>query len=143
MKLSEIGDEILLKNEKIKFCEKSLIFRWQNRLNWIFWRFLGALCPYKSYRVSIRICESKQFNRFFHQKIKLFSQNFIFPFFSKISSPTSESFIAQLPLCRALDKKYFFFSRIREIPIPAFCQCSWVSYQWPSLKFYLSFNIMF
>ena len=26
MKLSEIGDEILLKNEKIKFCEKSLIF---------------------------------------------------------------------------------------------------------------------
>ena len=26
MKLSEVGDEILLKNEKIKFCEKSLIF---------------------------------------------------------------------------------------------------------------------
>ena len=25
MKLSEVGDEILLKNEKIKFCEKSLI----------------------------------------------------------------------------------------------------------------------
>ena len=37
----------------------------ENPENSKFWRFLGALFPYKSYRIFIKICDSKKFKRFF------------------------------------------------------------------------------
>ena len=62
--------------------------------------------------------------QFFHRKFELFSNFFHFSFFIYISSPISESFIAQLLLHRALD---IFFHRSGEFlgfSLPAFCQCS-------------------
>ena len=53
----------------------------ENPENSKFWRFLGALFPYKSYRIFIKICDSKKFNRFFSSKTKSFSKFFHFSFF--------------------------------------------------------------
>ena len=45
-----------------------------------FLKIFGALFPYKSYRIFIKICDSKKFNRFFHRKQKVFRKIFIFYF---------------------------------------------------------------
>ena len=66
------------------------------------------LIKFTLYRIFIKICVSKKFNRFFHRKHRTFFEIFHFPFFSYISSPISESFIAQLLLPRALDQKVYF-----------------------------------
>ena len=81
----------------------------KNPENSCFWRFLGALFPYKLYRIFIKICGSKKFNPKFSSKIELFSKIFHFLCFCHISSPISESFIAQLLLHRALSQKTLFF----------------------------------
>ena len=90
-------------------CGKRPAENSKNSQNSCFWRFLGALFHQKLYRIFIKIWESKKFNRFFHRKNRTFSENFHFSFFSYISSPISESFIAQLLLHRALTQKLFFF----------------------------------
>ncbi len=111
-----------------KFKNFEIFEKSKNHENSYFWRFWGALFPYKSYRIFIKICDSKKFNRFFLEKIERFSKIFDFLFFNYISSPISESFIAQLLLHRALDQKDGFFSHIfGKIPgfcLRTFCQCS-------------------
>ena len=42
MKLSEIGDEILLKNEKIKFCEKKFHFSMTKSIELDFLKIFGS-----------------------------------------------------------------------------------------------------
>ena len=56
--------------------------RKQNRIRFFFifscfWRFLGAHFPYKSYRLFIKICDSKKFNRFFFIEKKSFRSKFL------------------------------------------------------------------
>ena len=58
---------------------------------------------------SLKYVCPKSSTDFVIEKIELFPIFFHFSFFSYISSPISESFIAQLLLHRALDKKRFFF----------------------------------
>ena len=59
---------------------------------------------------------SKSSTVFFSSKTKSFSKKNHFLCFYHISSPISESVIAQLLLHRALDKKLLFFTLSREIP---------------------------
>ena len=65
---------------------------------------------YKSYRIFIKICDSKKFNRFFFIENKKFFEKNHFLCFYHISSPISESFIAQLLLHRALNQKLYFWN---------------------------------
>ena len=58
---------------------------------------------------SLKYVDPKSSIQFFHRKFKLFSNFFHFSFFSYISSPISENFIAQLLLYRTLDKKVNLF----------------------------------
>ena len=81
----------------------------ENPENSKFWRFLGALFPYKSYRIFIKICDSKKFNRFFFIENKKFFEKTHFLLFNHISSPISENFITQLLRYRALEKLVSFF----------------------------------
>ena len=63
------------------------------------------------------------------EKIELFLNFFQFFIFFHISSPISESFIAQLLLHRALDQKDAFFPHFWENPYTNFCQCSRINFQ--------------
>ena len=69
---------------------------------------------------SLKCVRPKSSTGFFIEKIERFSKIFNFPFFSYISSPISESFIAQLLLYRALDKKLFFLFKFWENPYTNF-----------------------
>ena len=52
----------------------------ENPENSCFWRFLGALFPYKLYRIFIKICESKKFDRFFCIEKNFFRKKYCFMF---------------------------------------------------------------
>ena len=64
---------------------------------------------------SLKYVIPKSSTDFFSSKTKSFSKKFHVLCFYHISSPISESFIAQLLLHRALDKTLFFFSLSMEI----------------------------
>ena len=65
---------------------------------------------------SLKYVIPKSSTDFFSSKTKSFSKKTHFLCFYHISSPISESFIAQLLLHRALDKKTFFFLTISGNP---------------------------
>ena len=64
---------------------------------------------------SLKYVDPKSSIQNFHRKFELFSKILHVLCFYHISSPISESFIAQLLLHRALNQKSPFFSRIGEI----------------------------
>ena len=70
---------------------------------------------------SLKYVIPKSSTDFFSSKTKSFSEIFQFLCFYHISSPISESFIAQLLLHRALDKKVIIFLLISSWRIPTFC----------------------
>ena len=90
----------------------------------IFEDFWGHFFLINHIGFSLKYVIPKSSTDFFSSKTKSFSNVFHFLCFYHISSPISESFIAQLLLHRALDQKYRFFSHFWQIPIPTFCQCS-------------------
>ena len=65
---------------------------------------------------SLKYVTPKSSTDIFHRKNRTFFENFTFFVFSYISSPISESVIAQLLLHRALDKKFFYFLTISGNP---------------------------
>ena len=88
----------------------------ENPENACFWRFLGHFFLINYIGFSLKYVNPKSSTDFFHRKNRTFPEIFHFSFFSYISSPISESFIAQLLLHRALDKNYIFSAYFWENP---------------------------
>ena len=94
----------------------------------IFEDFWGHFFLINHIGFSLKYVIPKSSTDFFSSKTKSFSKFLHFLCFYHISSPISESFIAQLLLHRALDQKDVFFLHIfGKIPgfcLRTFCQCS-------------------
>ena len=81
----------------------------KNKKIHIFEDFLGHFSLIIYIRFSLKYVDPKSSIQKFHRKFELFSKIFQFFIFCHVSSPISESFIAQLLLHRALDQKVNFF----------------------------------
>ena len=74
----------------------------------IFEDLLGHFSLIIYIRFSLKYVDPKSSIQKFHRKFELFSKIFQFFIFCHVSSPISESFIAQLLLHRALDQNVYF-----------------------------------